>query len=290
MQEGLALLLSPPLGWVVTTVFGALWGSFFNVAIYRLGQEEARLRDLVRPPSHCPRCKTPIRARDNVPLFGWLLLRGRCRACGAPISIRYPLVEFAGAAIGAAVYAKFIAGGGEPPARALARFLVEFLFVGTLFVLAAIDLETMLLPEAITLPSIPLFFLLGRFLGDVPLADAAIGALVGFGGLKAIEWGYRRATGREGMGGGDAMLMAIIGGFLGWKALPFTMGLGAVFGTLVTVPLLLVARRRQRRDAVMHKGDVAVQQHDVAMQQAATGPGDVAAQQNDSAMQQENVA
>src|SRR4051794_2087617 len=98
-SEGLALLLAPPIGWVVATVFGALWGSFFNVAIHRLGHEDARLRDVVSPPSHCPRCKTPIRARDNVPVLGWLLLRGRCRSCGLPISIRYPLVELCGAAI-----------------------------------------------------------------------------------------------------------------------------------------------------------------------------------------------
>src|SRR2546427_12962483 len=124
MHEGLSLVLSPPFGWVFATVFGALWGSFFNVAIHRLGREDARLRDLVRPPSHCPRCKTPIRARDNVPVFGWLLLRGRCRACGEPISIRYPLVELAGAGIAVAVYAAFIAGGAQPPGRLLTRFLL----------------------------------------------------------------------------------------------------------------------------------------------------------------------
>src|SRR5438309_2228429 len=124
----------------MATVFGALWGSFFNVAIIRLSREDARLRDLVSPPSHCPRCRTPIRARDNIPLLGWLLLGGRCRACAAPIPIRYPLVELAGIAIGLAVYGKFMVAGmvaGEPPAHLVSRFLIEFLFVGTLFVLAA---------------------------------------------------------------------------------------------------------------------------------------------------------
>src|SRR4051812_29194420 len=129
MADGLALLLQPPWGWVVATVFGALWGSFFNVAIHRLGREDARLRDVVTPPSHCPRCKMPIRARDNIPLVGWLLLGARCRDCGLPISIRYPLVELAGAGMGAAVYAAFVVGSGEPAPRALAHFLVEFMFV-----------------------------------------------------------------------------------------------------------------------------------------------------------------
>jgi leader peptidase (prepilin peptidase)/N-methyltransferase len=238
------LMVLPPLGWLLAGLWGALWGSFFNVAIHRLGHEEARLRDLVHPPSHCPSCKAPIRARDNIPLLGWLLLGGRCRACRAPISVRYPLVELAGVVAALAVYYRFVVGMPGAPPIVLCRFFVYFFFVGTLLVLALIDLDTMLLPEAITLPAIPAFFLAGRVFHDVPLLDAALGAALGFGALKGLQLGYAAATGREGLGGGDAMLMALIGGFLGWQALPFTLGLGATFGTVVSLPILWFARRR----------------------------------------------
>jgi len=251
MEEArpLELLISPPLGYLLAAVWGALWGSFANVAIHRLGREDASLRSLVHPPSHCPKCLTPIRARDNVPILGFLLLGGRCRACRAPIPIRYPLVELLGVLLALAVYHEFVAGRTAPAPLALCRFFVDFGFVLTLVVLAAIDLDTMLLPEAITIPAIPAFFLAGRVLHEVPLVDAAIGAVVGFGALKALQLGYAAATGREGLGGGDAMLLALVGGFLGWRALPFTLGLGATFGTLVSVPLLLWQRRHPRPPA-----------------------------------------
>ena len=272
----IGLFLLPPYGWIFAVVFGALWGSFFNVAIHRLAREDARLRDVVSPPSHCPRCNTPIRAFDNVPILGWLLLGGRCRSCREPISIRYPLVEAAGALLGAAVYMVFVLGQPDTLAHMYGRFFASFFFAGTLFVLAMIDLDTMLLPEAITIPAIPTFFLVGRFLDDVPLWDAVIGAAVGFASLKAVEIGYRLVTGRDGLGGGDSMLMAIVGGYLGWRALPFTLGLGAWMGTLVAVPLLIARRRRERRDAAKQQDDVAVQQEGVAAQQ-----DDVAAQQEE---------
>jgi leader peptidase (prepilin peptidase)/N-methyltransferase len=245
MPEGaLEMLFRPPLGWVVAGLWGALWGSFFNVAIYRLGREDASLRSLLHPPSHCPSCGTTIRAYDNVPLLGWLLLRGRCRTCHARISVRYPAIELAGVGAALAVYHAFAVGMPSAMPLMLCRFLLYFFFVGTLLVLAIIDLDTMLLPEAITLPAIPFFFLAGRFLPDVSLLDATIGLLVGFGALKGLQLGYAALTGREGLGGGDAMLMALVGGFLGWQSLPVTLGLGATFGTLVSLPLLLLQRRR----------------------------------------------
>ena len=279
--EALVTLLSPPVGWILAFVWGALWGSFFNVAIHRLAREDARLRDLLAPPSHCPACTTPIRAFDNVPILAWLWLRGRCRACKAPISIRYPLVELAGALAGMAVYYLVVLEHPDAPPLMVARFLLYFYFVGTLLVLALIDLDTMLLPEAITLPAIPFFFVTALLLHDVERWDLVIGLAVGFGGLKALEVGYRAATGRDGLGGGDSMLMAIVGGFLGWRALPFTLGLGATVGTLVTLPLLVIQRRRARRDAASQQANAAAQHGDVAAQH-----GDIAAQQGDGAAQQ----
>ncbi len=286
----LGVLLAPPFGWVFAVLFGAVWGSFWNVAIHRLAREDARLRDVVSPPSHCPRCGTRIRARDNLPILGWLLLRGRCRDCGVGIPIRYPLVEALGGLAAAAVYLVFVLDRPDALAAMYGRFFVYFFFTGTLIVLAFIDLDTMLLPEAITIPAIPAFFLLGRVIGDVSWTEALVGAAVGFGALKALEIGYRVVTGRDGLGGGDSMLMALVGGFLGWRSLPFTLGLGATLGTLVTVPILLVRRARGGGDAAQQK-DVATQPDDAALQQLpASPPPDAAMQQDDAGAQQNDAA
>ncbi len=236
-------LLAPPVGYFLAAVWGALWGSFFNVAVHRLGREDASLAMLLSPPSHCPRCRAPVAAYDNVPVLGWILLRGRCRSCRQPISPRYPLVEAGSSLAAVLVYRAFVLGHPDAVPLELCRFLVYFGFVGTLGVLALIDLDTMLIPDAITLPAIPAFFVAGRVFADVPWLEAAIGGAAGFLIIKGIQVGYAAVAGREGMGGGDATLMALVGGFLGWRALPFTLGLGAMLGTLVSVPLLLWQRR-----------------------------------------------
>jgi leader peptidase (prepilin peptidase)/N-methyltransferase len=256
----LAALVLPPFGWVLAALWGALWGSFFNVAIYRLGAAAmadesetwwgaakaglSSLRTLFRPPSHCPKCKTPIRWFDNIPVFGWLLLAGKCRTCKAPIAVRYPLIEALSAGIAVAVYARFVAG--EPLALSflLARFFVYYFFCGVLLVLTVIDLETMFLPLAITLPSLPGFFLAGRALNEVSLTDAAIGLGVGFGIFFLLRITWKLVFKREGLGGGDEMLVGMIGGLLGWRALPFVLFLGAMLGTLTVLPILLVKRSR----------------------------------------------
>lgn len=247
-EASLNTLFAPPLGYLLAGVWGALWGSFFNVAIHRLAREDASLRSLLGPPSHCPACGSPIRARDNIPLLGWLLLGGRCRDCATSIPVRYPLVEALGVLASLAVYHRFVVLMPAAPPIMLCRFFIYFFFVGTLLVLALIDLDTMLLPEAITFPAIPFFFLAGRVFHDVSLVDAAVGLTVGFGALKGLQLGYAALTGREGLGGGDAMLMALVGGFLGWQSLPVTLGVGATLGTLVSVPLLWLRRRTPDSD------------------------------------------
>jgi leader peptidase (prepilin peptidase)/N-methyltransferase len=252
-------LLRGPGGAACAVVWGLLWGSFFNVAVHRLGSAAAEdesetwlgsaraalasLGRLFRPPSHCPHCRAPIRWYDNLPVAGWLLLRGRCRDCRAPISPRYPLVEAASGALAAAVWYRFVLLEPAPASLQLSRFLVYFFFAGALVVLTLIDLETMLLPLAVTLPAIPAFFLAGRALHDVSTTDALVGLAVGFGALFLLRNGYKLATGRDGLGGGDELLTALVGGLLGWRALPVTLFLGAVCGTLVSVPLVLLRRR-----------------------------------------------
>jgi leader peptidase (prepilin peptidase)/N-methyltransferase len=270
-DPALAIMMAPPLGLVLATVWGLVWGSFFNVAAYRLadaaladesetwlGSALHALRSLKRlfhPPSACPRCHHAIRWFHNVPLVGWLALRGRCYDCGAPISAIYPAVELVAGVLAAAVYQRFVVDEPAPPLLQLARFMVYFYFSGALFVLAIIDAETTLLPLAITLPAIPFFFLCGRALdvmgahsiptGDqVSTVEALAGFGVGFGSLFLLRHGYKLLTGREGLGGGDEMLVGLVGALLGWRALPVTLFVGATLGTLIAVPSLLLARRR----------------------------------------------
>ncbi|HEX2571252.1 MAG TPA: prepilin peptidase [Polyangia bacterium] len=282
----LAVLVRPPIGWILALVWGALWGSFCNVAIYRIGriaQEEdawweaqpedapgsfltlerahlgwvwRALRSLVDPArSHCPRCGALIRARDNLPLAGWLLLRGRCRDCHAPISPRYPLIEAGAAALAAAVYLRFVALAPAEPIIQVSRFFVYFGFAAVLLVLTAIDLETLLLPDAITYPAIPAFFLAGRCLPDVSTGDAALGLGLGYAGLQGLALGWRLATGRDALGGGDAKLLALVGGLLGWRALPWTLLGGAILGLVIALPLLAWQRWRGEQ----HEGQALTQ-------------------------------
>ncbi|MDW8281375.1 MAG: prepilin peptidase, partial [Myxococcales bacterium] len=219
LNEGLALLLLPPVGWGVAAVWGALWGSFFNVCIYRIPLYES----LTSPSSRCPHCGGAIAWYDNIPIVSWLLLRGRCRKCQAPISPRYILVELLTTVLTLLLYHRFVAEGPGPLGADLLRFIVYFYFTGTLVVLSGIDLDHQLLPDSITYPAIPLFFLLGRLVGDVPWVDAAVGLVAGYLMVRLISDGYYHLTGREGMGYGDGKLLSMVGALMGWRALPLTL-------------------------------------------------------------------
>lgn len=238
----LALLVLPPWGWVLAGLLGALWGSFFNVAIHRLGLYES----VVRPRSRCPRCSVPIAWYDNLPIVGWMLLRGRCRHCRLPISPRYPLVEALSTLLALAVYARFVDGGDGPVAVLAARFLVYFAFVGTLVVVAGVDLDHKIIPDAVTYPAIPAFFVAGIFLRDVAPIDLLLGLAAGYGVVAVtaeLAWWILK---REGMGYGDAKLLALVGGLLGWRAVVFTFLLAPFFGLFIIVPVLIVRRSRIR--------------------------------------------
>jgi leader peptidase (prepilin peptidase)/N-methyltransferase len=244
--EESAALLSSPAALVLAAVLGAVWGSFFNVCIARipLGQS------VVRPGSRCMACGTPVRAIDNVPIFSYLWLRGRCRACGARFSVRYALVELLAAGLAVAIWWRFVTDdpGGVVAIR-LARFVLYFAFTGALLVLSFIDLDTKLLPDVITLPSIPIFFLGAFGAHDVPWLERAIGAAAGYLFIRLIADAYYYLRKREGMGLGDGKLLAVVGALLGWKALPIVIFTGAFAGTLISVPLLVLARRRAAQSA-----------------------------------------
>ena len=235
-------------GLVFATLWGALWGSFANVCVYRL----PRGLSVVRPSSRCPSCHAEIAWFDNIPVLSFALLRGRCRRCRASIGWQYPLLEALAATLTAMVFVRFVLHGrGELPAQ-LVHFVVYSYFVLVLLVLTAIDLQHLLLPDRVTLPSIVVFFFVGRLLGDVGWVDSLIGMTVGYGLIWVISEAYYRLTGREGLGLGDGKLLALVGALLGWQALPWTLFVGSVLGSLVTVPWLWWRKRRGDTGTMRH--------------------------------------
>jgi leader peptidase (prepilin peptidase)/N-methyltransferase len=217
---------------VFAFLFGAVVGSFLNVCIHRIPKGES----VVAPASHCPACQTPIRAWDNIPLVSFALLRGRCRACGNPISWRYPLVE----ALTGTLFAMTVARFGVTPQAAL---LLPFL--SGLVVVSFIDLDHQIIPNVVTLPGIPLGLLAGLVLGEPPLLDRVMGTLLGAGFLYLVLFYGGALFGQEAMGEGDLNLIALVGAFLGWKAVALTIFLGCLFGS--AVGLALIASRRLGR-------------------------------------------
>ena len=235
-------LLTSPAGLVLAGVFGALWGSFYNVCIARI----PRKLSVIRPGSHCFACQAPVRALDNIPILSYFLLRGRCRSCGARFSPRYAAVEALTAGVSALLYWQFVvADATSPPSLRLARYALAFAFASVLLVLSFIDLDTKRLPDVITLPAIPALFLAGFGTGDVPWLDRLIGGVAGYLAVRIIADGYYYITGREGLGLGDGKLLAVIGVMLGWRALPVVVFSASFIGVLVSVPLLLLQQRRR---------------------------------------------
>lgn len=235
-------------------LLGLLVGSFLNVVVHRLPKmmeadwraqcaelrgetpEAAPVYNLVVPRSACPQCGHRISALENVPLLSWLMLRGKCRGCGAPISARYPAVEALTGILSA--YAAWHFGFGW----ALAGSLV---FVWALTAAAFIDLDTTLLPDDITLPLLWAGLLLNLRDTYVPLQSAVIGAAAGYLSLWLVYWGFKLLTGKEGMGFGDFKLLGAIGAFLGWKMLPAVILLSSVVGAVVGVSLIVFARHNR---------------------------------------------
>ena len=237
------------LPWVALG-FGLCVGSFLNVVIHRLPKmlerewrvqcaelagtapPEAQPYNLVVPRSACPGCGRRIPARQNIPLLSWFLLRGRCAACGAPISVRYPVVEVAGGVV--AAYAAWRYG---PTLAALGAML----FCWSLIALTAIDLDTQMLPDDITLPLLWTGLAFNLDATFARLGPAVIGAIAGYLTLWSVYWGFKLVTGKEGMGYGDFKLLAAIGAWLGWQMLPLVILLSSVVGALVGITLIAFA-------------------------------------------------
>jgi leader peptidase (prepilin peptidase)/N-methyltransferase len=209
-------------------VIGLCIGSFLNVCVHRLPRGES----VVSPGSRCPACGTPIHWYDNVPVLSYVWLGGRCRACRAPVSLRYPGIEIVTGAIFAA-HAWSLEPGG--------LLAVRLVFAAMLIALFVIDLEYQLLPNVITYPGIVLGLAAAVMLPP-GLRDSALGAALGAGILLAIRWGWRRATGVDGMGLGDVKMLAMIGAVLGWEAVWLVLLLASVAGALAGVAIAAAGR------------------------------------------------
>jgi leader peptidase (prepilin peptidase)/N-methyltransferase len=236
------LWLSSPVALVTAAVLGTVWGSFFNVCIARVPRGES----VVRPASHCFSCGRTVRALDNIPLLSYVLLRGRCRFCGARFSPRYLLVEALAGLLSAILYWKLVmtAPGVAVEVR-LARYAVYFTFVGVLVVLSFIDLDTKRLPDVITLPAAVVLYLAAFGAHDAGWLERLIGMVAGYVVVRVISDGYYYLTGREGLGLGDGKLLAVVGAVLGWRAILVVIFMASFIGIMVSVPILLVQRRKE---------------------------------------------
>jgi len=248
----LSILQDSPVFFVsCTTILGLMIGSFLNVVIYRLPemmkrnwlQQCAELQgeaiqtlpefNLFAPRSTCMHCGHKITAWENIPVISYLFLRGRCSQCHASISPRYPVVEAATAIISGFVAWHF--GYGFVALAAL-------IFVWSLIALAAIDLDTQLLPDDITLPLLWIGLLVNINHGFTDIQSAVIGAIAGYLSLWSIYWCFKLITGKEGMGYGDFKLLAAIGAWLGWSMLPLVILSSSLVGALVGMGLILTAK------------------------------------------------
>ncbi|SFN52094.1 leader peptidase (prepilin peptidase) / N-methyltransferase [Formivibrio citricus] len=248
------ILHDPVLRLAALSVLGLLIGSFLNVVIHRVPvmmensfRHECSCLDLpadseypppprynlVSPRSACPHCGHAISALENIPVFSWLFLGGKCRQCKAPISIRYPLVELLTAIVSGWIAWRYGASWQMAGALLFAWFLIALIFI---------DADTSLLPDSLTLPLVwlgLLFNLGGTF---VSLNEAVIGAMAGYLSLWCVFWLFKLLTGKEGMGYGDFKLLAALGAWLGWKMLPAIILLSSITGAVLGIVMILLAR------------------------------------------------
>lgn len=208
-------------------IFGAVIGSFLNVCIYRIPAGVS----IVKPASRCPSCEKAIRWYQNIPIFSYLILRGRCASCGVSISIRYPLVEMLTGVLFLLVFWQFGLMWATP---------VYWSLMAALVVITFIDFDHQIIPNVISLPGIPLGFLLTFLVPWLSWQDSLIGILVGGGSLAVVAGVYFLLTRKAGMGIGDIKLLAMLGAFMGWQAILPIIFLGSLVGSLVGVPLMLV--------------------------------------------------
>jgi leader peptidase (prepilin peptidase)/N-methyltransferase len=210
-----------PILVIISAIFGAVVGSFLNVVILRLPDDD---KSIVYPASHCPRCASPLHWYENIPIVSYLFLRGKCSHCRLPISLQYPLVELMMALLAAALMYQFqlsIAAAGY------------FLFTAALLVIIFIDIHHQIIPDVISLPGIVLGVLFSLVSDTVTWQSSLIGLLAGGGVLYSVAYFYYLLRKADGMGGGDIKLLAMIGAWLGWQSLPFVIFASSLSGSIV---------------------------------------------------------
>ena len=235
---------------IAAAIIGLVVGSFLNVVIHRLPimmkrewqRDCAELLeiptninkekfDLILPPSRCPSCSHAITMLENIPIISYIFLRGRCSSCQQKISIRYPIIEFSSMLLAAITAWKF--GYGWPLLGAL-------LLTWSLLAASIIDLDHLLLPDSIVLPLLWLGILFNLFATYTNLETSIIGAMIGYLSLWSVYWGFKLLTGKEGMGHGDFKLLAALGAWLGWMALPGIIFLSSLVGAVIGISLVIL--------------------------------------------------
>jgi leader peptidase (prepilin peptidase)/N-methyltransferase len=209
-------------------MFGMCIGSFLNVCIYRLPSSTS----IINPSrSFCPQCNSAIQFYDNIPVLSYLWLKGRCRNCKAPISPRYPLVELMTGILAIAILFKF---------HLTLEGVIYFVFTSSLLVITFIDIDHKIIPDIISLPGIPIGLAASFVLPAMTFKSSLLGLLAGGGSLLLVAWTYSLITRKEGMGGGDIKLLGMIGTFIGWKGVIFTIFAASLTGTLVGMIVMLL--------------------------------------------------
>jgi leader peptidase (prepilin peptidase) / N-methyltransferase len=252
---------SPLWFMVVVFLFSLCIGSFLNVVVYRLPlmmeqswqqeyleyfepekpQPQAAVFNLAVPRSACPHCKHQLAAKDNIPLVSWLLLKGKCRYCQAPVSKRYPLLELFTAVISALVAWQF---------GATTIGLLYLVVTWALLALTFIDIDKMLLPDQITLPLLWLALVASvAGFSKIDAASAITGAAIGYLALWSVYWLFKLLTGKEGMGYGDFKLLAVFGALLGWQQLPLIILLSSLVGAVIGT-LMLAIQGKDKNNAI----------------------------------------
>ena len=246
-------VLDPVVGMVLSPwarifafVWGALWGSFGNVVIYRVPQGMS----VIKPRSRCGSCGTPVSALDNIPILSYLLLRGRCRHCGEPFAVRYLVVEVIAGVLSFALFLQLaqvpLITGSNDVITPLLSWLLWFWFALSLVVITFIDLDAWIIPNMVVLPMAGMGLLVAwvrpEILG-VPGLEATIAAVTGYGLFWSIRLLYLKTRGIEGLGLGDAKLLLMVGAFQGLPGLVWCIGAGAVQGLLISVPMMLFGKR-----------------------------------------------
>ena len=221
---------------VLIFILGLIVGSFSNVCIYRIPKNES----IVYPASHCPKCHSPIKPVDNIPLLSYILLKGRCRNCKSKISIQYPIVEFLTGLIYLIIYLTY---------GLSIQSLIYIILSSALIIIAFIDLNEQIVPWVISLPGIVLGFILSFFVPYISFVNSALGVVVGGGIILSIRLAGSVIFKKEAMGMGDIELAAMIGAFLGWRYITISLFLGFFLGALAGI-ILIMLKIKSREDTV----------------------------------------